>query len=178
MPTLIGHAAPVLCAGIAAGRGRVPFRLLFAGLLCSILPDLDVFAFRFGVTYADILGHRGLSHSLLFAFCTGLAAALCARWLRAGRVMAFVVCGGAVLLHSLLDGMTNGGLGVALFWPYSEARYFLPWQPIEVSPFSPQRLLSARGLEIFKSEAVWIWLPSLAAGVLFHIISGRKKRHV
>ena len=36
--------------------------------------------------------------------------------------------------HPLLDTLTNGGLGCALFWPFDHTRYFAPWTPIPVSP--------------------------------------------
>jgi hypothetical protein len=34
----------------------------------------------------------------------------------------------------LLDTMTDGGLGCALFWPFDLTRYFALWRPIPVSP--------------------------------------------
>ena len=166
MPSVLSHPAPMLCIGLALGRTRVPPRLLLAGLACSLLPDLDVIGFKFGVSYADILGHRGFSHSLLFALLTGLLAAWAAPLLRCARRAAFLFCGGAVLLHIMLDALTNGGLGVALFWPLSETRWFFPWQPIEVSPFSLRRFLSRRGMEILYSEFIWVWLPSFGAALL------------
>lgn len=162
MPTVFSHPAPALCLGLALGRQTVPWRLLIAGVACSVLPDLDVIGFAYGVSYGDALGHRGLSHSLLLAFGTGLLAWLAAPLLRARRGAAFFVCGGTALTHILLDAMTTGGLGVAFFWPWSEARFFLPWRPIAVSPFSLERLFSERGMRVFLSEWYWIWLPSLA----------------
>lgn len=58
--------------------------------------------------------------------------------------------------------MTTGGLGVAFFWPYTETRYFLPWRPIEVSPFSPRIFFSERGLAVILSELRWVWAPCAA----------------
>lgn len=168
MPTVFSHPAPALCLGLALGRNAVSPRLLFAGLACSVLPDLDVIGFSYGISYGEALGHRGLSHSLLFAFCTGLCAFIAAPLLKARRGVAFLFCGGAVLTHILLDAMTTGGLGVALYWPWSEDRFFLPRRPIAVSPFALERLFSERGIRVFTSELYWVWLPSLAgaAGVL------------
>ncbi|MBW5450297.1 metal-dependent hydrolase, partial [Pseudomonas aeruginosa] len=67
----------------------------------------------------------------------------------------------ATASHSLLDAMTNGGLGVAWFWPWSDARYFMPFHPIAVSPIGLSRFLSERGLLVLQSEARWVWLPCL-----------------
>jgi inner membrane protein len=37
------------------------------GVACSILPDIDVLGFRLGIRYGDFWGHRGFTHSFLFA---------------------------------------------------------------------------------------------------------------
>jgi inner membrane protein len=63
--------------------------------------------------------------------------------------------------HGVLDALTDGGLGVAFFAPFTARRYFFPWRPIEVSPIG-LGLFSERGAEVFASEFVWVWLPSLA----------------
>ena len=36
-----------------------------------MIPDLDVIGFSFGIQYADMLGHRGLTHSIFFAILLG-----------------------------------------------------------------------------------------------------------
>ena len=58
--------------------------------------------------------------------------------------------------------MTNGGLGVALFSPFSNARFFFPFRPIKVSPIGVGRFFSAKGLAVVQSEVMWLWLPSAA----------------
>jgi len=166
MPTILTHAALPLALGIACGRRLVPTRLLLAGMGAAVLPDLDVLAFRFHVAYANAFGHRGFSHSLLFALVLGLLAAAAApRW-HLGRRGAGVFIGCAAMSHGLLDTLTNGGLGVALLWPWSAQRFFAPWQVIEVSPLSLGRLLGARGLAVIRSELLWVWLPALLVGAL------------
>lgn len=179
MPTVFSHPAPLVCLGLACGR-LLSFRLLLAGVICSLLPDADALAFRFNIPYASILGHRGLSHSLAFALALGLAAALIAPLLRSGRKTAFVVCAGAALIHILLDAMTDGGLGVAAFWPFSETRHFLPWRPIAVSPLSLRHFFSQHGINVLGSEARLIWLPCLAGalGILLVRLGRRLKRSI
>ncbi|HYX92236.1 MAG TPA: hypothetical protein VE782_11770, partial [Myxococcaceae bacterium] len=39
--------------------------------------------------------------------------------------------------HGLLDALTDGGLGAALFWPLTAARCFAPVLPIPVAPIGP-----------------------------------------
>jgi inner membrane protein len=73
----------------------------------------------------------------------------------------------------LLDAMTDGGLGVAFFAPFSNTRYFLPWTPIRVSPIGVSRFFTERGLAVLKSEVVWIWIP---AAVLALVGRGVRRR--
>ena len=40
--------------GFALGSKRVPKRLLVAGVIASIVPDLDVVGFSFGVPYESV----------------------------------------------------------------------------------------------------------------------------
>ena len=82
---------------------------------------------------------------------------------------AFWVVAGAVVSHILLDAATSGGLGVAVLWPFSEARFFLPWRPIRVSPLSPSAFFSGRGVTVLISEFLWVWLPCLTAAVFFRL---------
>src|SRR5713226_760716 len=51
-------------------------RLWIVAALCSMLPDVDVIGFAFGIRYGDLWGHRGMTHSLLFAAVIGFAVAL------------------------------------------------------------------------------------------------------
>lgn len=116
--------------------------------LLSLAPDLDVFGFSLGVPYEHALGHRGASHSLLVA----LLGAACALVQRRDRVRAAVLGVLVIASHGLLDALTTGGLGVALLWPFTEARYFFPVRPIPVAPIG-RGLLSARGAYVMAVEA-------------------------
>lgn len=172
MPTILSHIAPPLALRLGLGKLAVPRRLLFAGLLAAILPDLDVLAFRLHIPYSHALGHRGFSHSLLCALGLALLAAALAPQLRSSRPLAFIFVGLAALSHPLLDTITNGGLGVALWWPWSNARVFAPWRVIEVSPLSLGRLLGPRGIAVIESELLWVWLPALLTGLA--LLAGRR----
>jgi inner membrane protein len=81
---------------------------------------------------------------------------------RASLMMFFVL---AVASHLVLDSLTDGGLGVAAFAPFDDARYFAPWRPIRVSPIGAA-FFSPRGLLVLASEIVWVWLPALALVLL------------
>lgn len=155
----------MLALGVALGPRIIPPRLLLAGLLFALLPDADVLAFKFGIAYADAFGHRGFSHSLLFAAICGALAALDCRLLGCSPLKALLWIVLATASHSLLDAATDGGLGVDWLWPWSEQRFFLPWRPIEVSPFV-NGFFSQRDLQVLASEARWVWLPCLVLALL------------
>jgi inner membrane protein len=128
------------------------------------VPDLDVLAFRFGLPYDSPFGHRGALHSLAFAgICTAGAAVMAMAW--KVPVAPVVIVGGLVIAsHGVLDAFTDGGLGAALLWPFSSARFFAPWRPIPVAPIG-WRILSRHGLAIMAHEAL-LFLPLFIVAVL------------
>jgi len=160
MPTVLGHAAVPLALGLGLGNPPISRRLRLAGVVAAALPDADVLGFWLGISYSDALGHRGATHSLAFALLLGLVAAALARPLGAGRGTAFAFAAACAASHGLLDMLTNGGYGIALWWPFSAGRLFAPWRPIEVSPIGLRRFASERGLEVLGSELIWVWLPA------------------
>jgi inner membrane protein len=174
MPSLLSHPAVPLALGLALGARVIPPRLLLAGVAASVLPDLDVLAFRLGLPYAHDFGHRGASHSLAFAALLGLIAAALAPRMHASRRAAGLFVMAAAASHGLLDMLTNGGMGVAWAWPLSSERDFFPLQVIQASPLSLRRFFSAAGATVLMSELLWIWLPSAGLGALVLLA----RRHV
>ena len=132
-----------------------------------MLPDADVLAFRFGIPYAAELGHRGFTHSLAFAAAVAIAGGLGHRALHSEFFSSACFLFAATASHSLLDALTDGGLGVALLWPFSPERFFAAFRPIHVAPLSWRALFSSRGAAVIASELKWVWLPcaALAAGL-------------
>jgi inner membrane protein len=167
VPTVLSHA--VFGAALYVPfRHHVPRHVALIGAGAAIIPDLDVVGFRFGIEYADLLGHRGLSHSLLVAaLCAAFISSVWARALPAHtRFLAWLYLALAIASHGIFDALTNGGLGVALLAPFSNARFFFPWTPIEVSPLGLSGIFSARGVEVLASELVWVGVPSLGVALL------------
>jgi inner membrane protein len=65
-----------------------------------------------------------------------------------------VLTGGLVLAsHGLLDALTDGGKGIALAWPFTDARLFAPWRPIPVAPIG-RRILTGAGLRLMAFEVL------------------------
>jgi inner membrane protein len=138
---------------------RIPRKLVVAGMVAAILPDADVITLRMGIPYGDAFGHRGASHALLTAALIAILAAAIGRRLQSTPGKAFLFVFFAAASHGLLDTLTNGGHGVALLWPWSAARFFAAFRPIEVSPIGISGLFSTRGVTVLGSELLWIWLP-------------------
>jgi inner membrane protein len=161
MPTILSHAAVPLALGLGLGIRTVPKPLLLVGVVASIIPDLDVLAFKFNIAYSHDLGHRGMTHSVAFALLVALLAIAMSKQLHCSRAIAFSFVGISTVSHGLLDMLTNGGLGIALWWPWSGERFFAAWQVIEVSPLSLSRVFSARGIAVIQSELLWVWLPAV-----------------
>ena len=173
MASAISHAVAALAIGACFYRPGVPRRIWAVGALCAVLPDLDVLGFRLGIHYEDTLGHRGFSHSLCFAAL--LAALLVAVVFRRGapnlnRPALFAFFFLATATHGFLDAMTDGGLGVAFFSPFTNTRYFLPWRPIHVSPIGLSRFFTARALAVLWSEFLWIWIPAAILAISARVI--------
>lgn len=175
MPTIFTHPAVPIAIGYGLGKDIIPPRLIVAGVIASIIPDLDVLAFWLDRAYSHDLGHRGITHSLAFAVVLGFVAALLASWLRAKRLNSFLFVTISAASHGVLDMLTNGGLGVALLWPYSSERIFFPWRVIEVSPLSLWQFLGLRGWRVVGSEFLWVWLPAAALFILIAVATARKK---
>ena len=115
----------------------------------SMFPDVDVVTGSiFDIPYAGEWGHRGATHSLVFSLLAAFAIGLAASAFRVSMVRTSFLAAAVLVSHPVLDSLTNGGLGCALFWPFDLTRYFAPWNPIPVAPmglyyFSPYGLTVA-----------------------------------
>ena len=165
MPTIITHSLFAVSLAHVFKHSSLPARFWVLAAICSMVPDLDVISFSLGVEYGDFWGHRGFSHSLVFAMATSLIVVLLAffqekyRPLRIRLVLFFFL---VTASHGLFDAMTNGGLGIAFFAPFDNSRYFLPYRPIQVSPIGLHDFLKWGGWRVLNNEFKWIALPSFA----------------
>jgi inner membrane protein len=163
MASAFTHGFVALAAGKLVFPERMPVRFWALTIVCTLLPDVDVAGFFLGVRYGTPLGHRGFSHSLLFALLVAVLVTVAAFpavrrfskqwWL---LIACFFV---STASHGFLDAMTDGGYGVAFFSPFSKARYFLPLRPLEVAPIGVRGFFSRWGWDVLMSELLWIWVP-------------------
>lgn len=165
MATVFAHITIPVSIALALGRKKVPKSLMEAGAISTVMADIDCLAFNFGIPYESQWGHRGFTHSIVMAIAIGLLWA----WrqkeplVKPRDVFAFTFL--CALTHPLLDALTDGGEGVAFFWPFITERYFFPFNPIPVSPIG-RGFISLRGAEVFLSEIILIWLPCLSVGAI------------
>ncbi len=147
--------------------------LKWAPLSCGLLaasPDLDVAMHAF-VRYEDAWGHRGAFHSpSLYLVAAVFLAFICGARLWMGA-LAFLT----LVSHSILDMLTTGGLGVAMLWPLSAERFFLPWQVIPVSPLSVSSFFGEWGRRVLASEMKWA-LPLFVVCFLYERLIRNRDR--
>lgn len=171
MATAFTHAlfgsllAPLAPAGVPRGR------LVVALAALAVAPDLDVIAFPLGIPYAHPLGHRGITHSLLFGVVAGVSVTrlvfpTLSLGSREGRRVALLLAL-ACASHGVLDAFTDAGLGVGFFIPFSDARFFFPWRPLAASPIGIDAFFGGPALRILANEMLWVGLPcALVAAAL------------
>jgi inner membrane protein len=161
LASVISHPIPAVLANMACKNISRKQSLLSYSILLTIMPDFDVLAFALGIPYEHMLGHRGFTHSIIFAVLVSL---FIAKYLlkyqgiefKKGFFILFFSC----ISHGIFDAFTNGGYGVGFFIPFTADRYFFPITPIEVSPIGIRNFFSYRGLQVFVSELKVIWFPS------------------
>lgn len=174
MASAFGHVAVAYALGKTFTLSIPAWRLWSLTVMCSLLPDVDVFGFFLGIPYEHPLGHRGFTHSIMFAILVGMVASRLAApnflfwtsryWMSA--LYFFLV----TMSHGFLDAFTDGGLGIAFFAPFDSTRYFFPWRPISVSPIGIAQFFSEWGMGVLLSEFLWIGIPVGLWLVLLRII--------
>jgi len=170
MASAFTHAFVAVAAGKVYAREPMGWRFWAASIALSILPDLDVIGFAFGIRYEDFLGHRGFSHSIVFA---GLAGAAVLAYFPKRSWTLWLYFTVVTASHGFLDAMTDGGLGIAFFSPFDTTRYFLPWAPVRVSPIGIGAFFSFWGLAVLMTEITYIWIPAGLIAAAFRFLRSR-----
>ena len=179
MASVFGHALAAFTIRKSFSKSIINPKTIGLGVFCSIVPDADVIGFKFGIEYESFWGHRGFSHSLVFAIL--LSAFLVMLFYRSqksnkSKVILFLYLFICTASHGLLDALTSGGRGVAFLSPWDNTRYFLPWRPIQVSPLGIDNFFSEWGLRVLQSELIWIGIPCLLIWLVIKVF--RKKNAI
>jgi inner membrane protein len=146
------HVAVGLLAGRLHGGGKQgrPSQSCSLGTLTfftalALLPDSDVFLVALGAPDTGAIGHRGASHSFIFAVMIGLLCAFATRRLGWPAMRTALAGTLAVASHAVLDALGEGGRALPLLWPFSSERFASPWR---IFPDAP------RGLSFFTRAGV------------------------
>ena len=98
---------------------------IILGALLGTLPDLDMIPLKLFSPLAQLVDHRGFSHSILFCLLVAPCLTfLFRKWNIHARQLSFKVLSiaffGVLITHTLLDCFTSWG--TQLFWPFSNYR--------------------------------------------------------
>lgn len=142
MPTIITHAAfgaaliKAVYGKSTDNKGHSYWRTLVAAAVLAMLPDIDSVGFFLGVPYKHLFGHRGFTHSIVFALLVSFVALIPVwkdGWSNVKRGLLFFI---VTVSHPLFDMLTDAGLGCAIFAPFNKQRYFFSddFRGIDTSP--------------------------------------------
>jgi inner membrane protein len=148
------HVTLGVCVGEILLSKKLGKKALLWGALAQNLPDIDTLAATFVPADQDLLIHRGITHSLIFALIVGLALAFAAKKIHFKTYMsfaglAFFFCF-QLCLHDLLDTCTSYGTG--LLEPFSHHRFSINLIYV-ADPLFTISLLVAALMLIFKPIA-------------------------
>jgi len=144
---------------------RLPVRtqmLVIAGVVfCANLPDCPLPGW----------GHSRyeISHSIFIGMFLVIGYVVVTRWLLRDRILfgawPLIAAGTSSLYsHYLLDSFYSHGKGIAIFWPFSEARLALPIPWFETMKIRP--LLCWHNISIWGIELLWYGTLLLAVLLL------------
>lgn len=119
------HIALGACVGEAFFERGFGKKAMIWGALAQSIPDIDFVASFWLPTSEDLLVHRGITHSLLFALFIVPVMAFAANKIHHPHNISFrkwiLFFAAEVGLHLFLDAFNNYGIG--WFEPFSQARY-------------------------------------------------------
>lgn len=156
MASIFGHAVVGLTLTKVIDNKNLKW-LLLAAIFSTVLPDFDVIAFKFGISYEHPLGHRGFTHSIGFAVLWALALMFTIG--RKNKLTWFLVIFLSTISHGILDAMTSGGEGVGFLIPFNSDRFFFSFREIVVSPLGFKNFFSTWGIKVLFSEFKYVVIP-------------------
>lgn len=162
MPSIITHAVGAYFVNQSIFAKETTWKIALCVVVSAMIPDADFIGFKLGIPYDSLFGHRGFTHSFVFALLWSIMLYVIFFYQKINPFLIITILFIATISHPVLDAMTSGGEGVAFFSPFSNHRYFFPYRPIKVSPLGISRFFSERGFLVLKSEILFVWIPSFA----------------
>ena len=165
MPSIVAHAVAGAALATAAFSPRAaPRRVWITAAIVAAVPDVDAIGRPFGnlAIEASFGGHRGFTHSVMFALIAGAITTWGFFRIPEGSGLhrrLFLALALAIASHGVLDALSTIGNGVAFWAPFSWTHYEFRWQPLgEIGP-GPRG--PERAFDIVANEFFWVGLPSL-----------------
>ena len=156
MASIFGHGIVAFTISKVVNSKEISLLILLA-IVSSILPDFDVISFKLNIPYLHPLGHRGFTHSILFAVIWAILLGFL--FGKARKQIFIIVIFLSTISHGLLDALTTGGKGIGFFIPFDNSRYFFPTRIIQVSPLGIEQFFSEWGMRVILSELKYIAIP-------------------
>lgn len=160
MPTPITHLIVSLPVNATIIKNANTRKILFWSFFAAVIPDLDLLGYFFNISINNFFGHRGFTHSLFFSLLVAMAICLLVfqdvKIKSKQFVMLFLNFFLITSSHALLDACTDFNFGVALFSPFSNYRFALPWAPIKTGTIGLWNYYVLGFKEIFEVESTFI----------------------
>lgn len=160
------HIALGACIGeITLGR-KLGRSALVWGAIAASLPDIDAIAGLFLTLPEELVAHRGITHSLLFAgVMPFILTYLCTRWYQQHNIsytyyLSFFLL--QILLHDLLD--TCNAYGTGLLEPFSSTRLSFNILYVADPLFSIWLIIAATFIFLYRKNR--LYQRRMAAGAL------------
>lgn len=176
MPTIFTHALLPVIAAVGLSNPRLSSRLVAAGAAVAILPDADIVGRYFGVPHSADFGHRGATHTLIFALLVASLALPSARRMRASPGAAFAFIFLSVLSHPLADMLTSGGKGIMLLWPLEDERFKFWAHPVRASAVGLQGFETGTIWPTLMSELIWLLIPAALLAIFVRCVANLRVR--
>ena len=169
MATFITHPLFGVGAAYAISQPQqLSRRFLTLSTFCQWIPDIDVFTYLTPIAETHPFGHRGMTHSVLFAFVLALLVVrvfyrqfTLSRWRYWGLHLWFFLI---TLSHGLLDALVDTRLGVAFLWPVDTQRYLFQWRPLLDNSIDISMLTSAH---FWYAQLIELQFISFLLAILF-----------
>jgi inner membrane protein len=151
----VTHIVVGACVGELVGGKQLGKKALLIGAVANSLPDIDIVASFFLPLTADLLAHRGFTHSLLFlALVTPLLSYLSARLFPTAAMSRWrwmYLWGLQIFLHIFIDGFNAYGTG--WFEPFSHYRVSFNTMFVADPLFTLWPLVAAIALLVLKTKS-------------------------
>lgn len=179
MASFIGHS--ILGYGIGKlGSVNNSSKTILLCIVCVLIPDIDALGFFMHLRYSSVFGHRGLTHSILFAGLFPLAILFLFyrnnSLNKKQKFRLYLLFFIATVSHCAVDGLTSGGKGIAYFFPFYNKRIFLPYHPIGGENAGQVKSVSEWLWQIVRYEMLWLGMPSLLMVIARSMLNSIKPR--